>query len=169
MNQKGQSLIEALIALGVAAIIVSAITIAVISAVGNSDFAKYQNLATTAAQEEMAYVRNLSKTDWNNFQEIYSGGNLSGCFCYDASGKNLNSTNLEDCLSRASDCTSTSDIFSHYVFINFLGQDQYGAGKCFSSAYVQTGVSWSDSKCSDASDYCHYVNLDSCVGDIFKK
>ncbi len=169
MNKKGQSLIEALIALGVAVIIITAITIAVISAVGNSDFAKYQNLATTAAQEEMAYVRNLSKTDWESFQAGYSGGNLSGCFCYNTSEKNLTPTNLEDCFNRASNCTDTSDIFNHYVFINFLGRDRYGANKCFASAYVQTGVSWSDSKCSDALDYCHYVNLDTCIGDIFKK
>jgi Tfp pilus assembly protein PilV len=168
INQQGQSLIEALIALGVAGIIVAAITIAVISAVSNSDFAKYQNLATNAAQEEMAYVRNLSKTDWNGFQATYSDGNLSGCFCYDHLNKKLTSTNLEDCLGRAANCTNSNDMFDRYVYINFSGQGQNGSDECFSSAFLQTGVSWTDGKCSDASDYCHQVTLDSCVGDIYK-
>lgn len=167
INQKGQSLIEAIVALGVAGIIIAAITIAVISAVSNSDFAKYQNLATNAAQEEMAYVRNLSKTDWNSFQSTYSGSGLSGCFCYDSVKKKLTSTNLEDCLGRAANCTNSSDMFDRYVYINFSGQDQYGGSKCVASAFTQTGASWTDGKCSSNLDYCHQVTLDTCIGDIY--
>jgi len=57
MNQKGQGLVEALIALGAAVIIIAAITIAVITAVSNSDFSTEQNLATGFAQQGMEIVR----------------------------------------------------------------------------------------------------------------
>ena len=56
MNQKGQGLLEALVALSAAVIIIAGMTIAAITAVSNSDFAKYQSLATDYAQQGMEIV-----------------------------------------------------------------------------------------------------------------
>src|SRR5450759_4358473 len=75
MNNKGQGLVEALIALGAAVVIISAITVAVITSVHNSDFAKYQNLATNYAQQGLAIVKQQSQLDWNNT------ATYSGTFC----------------------------------------------------------------------------------------
>ena len=66
-NQKGQSLIEALIALGAAAVIVSAITVASITAINNSDYSKYQNLAGQYADQGLEYLRQLSASNWSGF------------------------------------------------------------------------------------------------------
>jgi hypothetical protein len=78
MNQKGQSLVEALIALGVATIVVSAMAVAAITAVNNADFSKYQNLATQYAQQGVEIVRQQSQTDWNIFYTNYVGSWPSG-------------------------------------------------------------------------------------------
>ena len=57
INQKGQSLVEVVIALGIAVIIVIAFTNATIASVRNSQFSKNQNLATKYAQETLEVVR----------------------------------------------------------------------------------------------------------------
>src|ERR1035437_7858281 len=72
MNQKGQSLVEALIALTAAVVIITTITVAVITSVQNTDFSKYQNLATNYAQQGLEIVKQQSQLDWNG-TATYSG------------------------------------------------------------------------------------------------
>src|SRR5450759_3168005 len=95
MNNKGQGLVEALIALGAAVVIISAITVAVITSVHNSDFAKYQNLATNYAQQGLAIVKQQSLLDWNNTATY--GGTLPFCLNQGATTlPPLSSTSCQD-------------------------------------------------------------------------
>jgi len=72
MTQKGQGLIETIIALSAAVLIISALAMVVLSAVGNSDYTRIQNQATAYAQEELEALKDMSKNDWNNFN-AYDG------------------------------------------------------------------------------------------------
>lgn len=57
LNENGQSLVEVVIALGIAVIIVIAFTNATITSVRNSQYSKNQNLATKYAQESIELIR----------------------------------------------------------------------------------------------------------------
>ncbi|MDQ3098433.1 MAG: hypothetical protein M3Q44_01685 [bacterium] len=75
INQEGQSLVEVVIALGIAVIIVIAFTNATITSVRNSQFSKNQNLATKYAQESLELIRAVR--DQNTSGSVTDGGSLS--------------------------------------------------------------------------------------------
>jgi Tfp pilus assembly protein PilV len=155
MNQKGQGLIEALIALGAAVIIISAITIAVITAVSNSDFAKYQNLATGYAQQGMQVVQQKSQLDWTD-TATYSG---TGVWCLPQG--------TTDFYSHVTDSYCASEGVN--VQSKFFRQlELKTSSSCSTNIQVEVKVKWTDGKCSGASDFCHNVVLDSCIADIYR-
>lgn len=149
INQKGQSLVEALVAMTAAVVIVSAIAIAVITSVNNSDFSKNQNLATQYAQEGIEILRGLSQSDWNSFSTY------SGTYCLDKGSTTLTmptnvscSQNINNFFVRQIDITQASD-------------------SCSGNAKISVSVSWGDGKCTNsANPYCHKVLLDSCLANI---
>jgi type II secretory pathway pseudopilin PulG len=65
IKQKGQVLIEALVALGVAVVIIGVVVIVVINSLNNVELAKNENLATQYAKEGIEVVKELSETNWN--------------------------------------------------------------------------------------------------------
>ena len=84
LNEKGQSLVEALIALGVAVIVVSAMAVAAITSVNNADFSKYQNLATNYAQQGLEVMRQQAQSNWAFFASqvpLYSSGSSGETYC----------------------------------------------------------------------------------------
>lgn len=147
MNQKGQSLIEAVVALGAAVFIISAIAVVVITSVNNSDFSKYQNLATQYSQQGMEILKQQSQSDWSTF----SG--LSGTYCL-----NQGSTTLTNFFGTI--CAKNINNF----FVRQVVIDQ-GSLSCNSSTKVSVSVYWSDGKCP-INTYCHDVTLDSCLTNI---
>lgn len=152
MNQKGQSLIEALIALGAAAIIVSAIAIVVITSVNNSDFSKYQNLATQYSQQGMEILKQKSESDWQSFSSFGASGSVTYCL-------NQDSTTLNP---SGSGCTVNINNF----FIRKVVIAQNDAS-CSGNARVTVSVSWKDGKCTSSGNiYCHSVDLNSCLANI---
>jgi Tfp pilus assembly protein PilV len=148
LNQKGQSLVEALVALAAAAVIVSAIAIAVITSVNNSDFSRSQNIATQYAQEGIEVLRNLSETSWTTFS-TYSG---TYCLAQDSTSLTV----------PGSGCAQ--NINTTYVRQVMITP---GSGTCSGNTKVTVTVFWGDGKCTSASNpYCHSVVLDSCLANI---
>jgi type II secretory pathway pseudopilin PulG len=182
MNNKGQGLIEALIALGAAVVIISAITIAVVTAVHNSDFAKYQNLATGFAQQGIETVAQQSQLDWNHTATY--GGTLPFCLAQGAttlppssstSCKDINAGSMFirevdftkippqlSCTNLSSPCCSSS------LQPGIGAPDFCTNNPSLCSSQVTVTVKWTDGKCSSASDFCHSVKLDSCIQDIYR-
>lgn len=149
INNKGQGLIEALIALGAAAIIVSAIAIVVITSVSNSTFSKNQNLATQYAQQGIDILRSQSASDWTSF------ATRSGAFCLNGGTNNLGSSVVS--------CT-TPNVDNFFIREVTITQ---GSSSCSGNVKVSVDVSWRDGKCTSSSDlYCHSVLLDSCLANI---
>lgn len=149
INSKGQGLIEALIALGAAAIIVSAIAVVVITSVSNSTFSKNQNLATQYAQQGIDILRSQSASDWTSF------ATRSGAFCLNGGTNNLGQS-VTSC-----SLPNVDNFFVREVTITQL------SANCSGSARVSVDVSWGDGKCTSSSNpYCHSVLLDSCLANI---
>ena len=167
INEKGQSLVEALIALGVATIVVSAMAVASITAVNNSDFSKYQNLATDYAQQGIEILRQQSQTNWNAFksQAPVSPGSS---YCLDQG-----SSTLVPLASRPAGCGKNisgqngAGFFVRQVMLmttTVVYATQSYANSACNNGTVQATVSvaWTDGKCSSSTAYCHNVTLESC-------
>jgi Tfp pilus assembly protein PilV len=156
MSSKGQSLIEVMVALGVAVIIITAIVMSVVLAIVNTQFAKTQNLATFYAKQGMEFLRQSSRSDWSNFK------NKTGSYCLAR-----DSTELKE---KVDVCEK--DVNNHFRReINIapvsdecvLESDPSGQTK---GDKVEVVVSWNDGRCKDQSSFCHEVKLDSCLQNI---
>lgn len=157
MNQKGQSLVEALVALGAAVVIVAAITMATITSVKNSDYSKVENLATNYAQQGMELIKQRNELSWSDLSATIS-----------ASTRWCISQGSTDFLLPAVPTSCGVNIQNSYA--NFVRQVDFyrnNSSDCNGDTLAEVTVKWSDGKCSGATDYCHHVKLDSCVGNVY--
>lgn len=149
MNQKGQTLIEALVALSLAVAIIAAIANIVLSSLNNTTFSKNQNLATIYSQEGIETVRKLVNQSYTEFKKNYTATS----YCLDE-GNNL-------LLSSGSCNNVKTGIFIREVEFEHTSPD------CQTNLKAQVSVSWSDNKCTDRLNlYCHEVALSSCFTDL---
>ena len=155
MTQKGQGLIEAIIALSAGVLVISALAIVVISAVGNSDYTRIQNQATAYAQEQLESLKDKAKTDWGSFNA------MDGIYCINVQGNLYSST---------SDCRTVDagGIYVRQVDITHSSSSLAACGYDPPGPTLPTGtlievtVSWNDGRCQSANDFCHEVKLNSC-------
>lgn len=151
-NQRGQTLIEAVIALGAAVIVISAIAVSVLTSLNSAQFSTRQNSANHAAQEALETVRKIRDSGWGKFKTY------SGAYCM-GDDKTLTP--------KSADCgQNVEDIFVREVEI--IHNDTGECGKEGSDiSRVVVNVSWADQKCtSKENPFCHTVELSSCFADI---
>ncbi len=147
--QKGQSLIEVLVALAASVAVVTAIAITVITSLSNVEFTKNQNLASQYSREGMEVVRKIAKDNWINFVASYKSLN----YCLDQDASSLRVMGSEG-------CGQNIGIFVRQIVVN------QSSAFCQNSVQVKSIVYWSDSKCQTGDVFCHNVTLDSCLADI---
>lgn len=159
-KQNGQTLIEALVALGVAVLVLSAITVAVISALNNVQYTKNQNQATQYAQEALEIMRQISQSSWGTFSG-YNAGRY--CLAQGDTTPCLLGSSIGSCSQNPSGsfCGQNYGIFVREVDIAQSSQASCSNG----SVGITVIVSWSDGKCSSNSPYCHNVTLNSCLSN----
>lgn len=160
IKEKGQTLIEALVALGAAVLVLSAITVVVISAINNSQYTKNQNLATQYAQQGVEIMRQISQSDWETFS------------LYNASRYCLAQNDTVPCPlgSSTGSCSLGSAISCGQNYGNFVREVDIAQGSQVSCVNGSIGItviaSWADSKCpSSGNTYCHNVQLNSCLSN----
>jgi len=153
-NQKGQTLIEALIALGAAVVVISAIVVGAISSLSTTKFSSNSNLADQYAQEGMEFARHLAQQNWSSFSTYGKIGAIS--YCYDNNATSLVVKAQNTCaLSQAP------------IFTRILTIDQTGGGECKWSAYILVTVAWKDGACANAlQPFCHKVTLENCLSSV---
>ncbi len=146
---KGQTLIEVLVAFGVAITIVSAITVSVLFALSNTQFSKNQHLATQYAQQGMEVIRqkrNNGETFAETTQCLVIGTTQitakTGLWC--PAGQNI-------------------------PFLREVAFSNDSADNCGQTQQVEVAVFWADNKCTSETDpYCHKVHLISCLSDLYR-
>lgn len=74
-DKRGQGLIEVLVALGIAVVIIAAISRLTLNSLNNAQFGKDQSAANNYAQEGMDFLRKVRNSDWNAFSS------LNGVYC----------------------------------------------------------------------------------------
>ena len=157
-SQKGQMLIEALLALAFAVVIITAVVIAVITSLNNTSFTKNQNLAAQYAQEGLDIARNMKDSNYSGFRALPNGG----YYCVNK----INGT-----LSDIGFCPPVEE-FSRQIYVDhgtssLGGRDENGRERCeVGSSFVASIVSWGDSKCEEEDTQCHSIQLDSCFSNL---
>ncbi len=156
LDNKGSTLVESLLALTFAVVIITAVVIAVTTAVSNSTFTRNQNEATQLAQEGLDIVRYMKTSNYVAFSALDDTIE----YCPDASGELL--PNPE------SVCFDGN--FQKTIRIDHAGgiyPTPMGGRACqvLNSTFVTSEVSWTDAKCNDG-EYCHKVALNTCLSDL---
>lgn len=147
-KNKGQTLIEFVVALSFIAMIATAITTATVTTLNNAEFSNNQSLATKYSQEGMEIVRTIRDNNYTAF------GKLNGVYCLPQGQITLSSGS----------CTSpnVANIFIRKITISTGAlASQCGAN----SSLVTVSDSWTDGKCA-ANSYCHASTLISCLGTV---
>ncbi len=160
-GEGGQTLIEVLLALGVAVIIVTAITAVIVTALNNATFTKNQNLANQYVQQGMEIVRAIRDKSWNDF------------FNYNLTNYCLPQDSTVPEHKTGPSCEGQGDIFVGGVkFIREITLNRNYPdcrGPTNTKVKVTVKVQWSDSKCPEVppqARFCHEVKLVSCFTKI---
>ena len=149
-TEKGQTIIEAIVALAAIFAIVAAIAIAIINAVSNSQFVKNQNLANKYAQQGMEFARGIHADNIQTFQA------LSGSYSF---GEN------DTALMPGESLTVNIDD-SHIRNLHFADDEEpclNDDGSSVNLKKVTVVVNWSSGKCSADDRLCHDTTLVSCI------
>jgi len=150
IDDRGQTIIEAVVALGAIFIIVAAITIAIVNAVNNSQFIKSQNLANKYGQQGMEFVRNVQSEDITAFAQY------SGAYSYP-----------EDATALVPGAPQTVNIgTTHIRSIMFSDNEEpclNDDGSSLSLKKITVTVTWSSGKCPSDDRFCHNSTVVSCI------
>lgn len=144
-KEKGQSIIEVAIALGVAAIVIGAIVSTMISSLSTAQYNRDFNLATSLSQEGIEVARSLRDS------VKYTGSNW--CLPQDESEPD------RPCPQDVNVTVGASQFFRQMSFT-------HNSPKCsntFTEVIVTT--SWTDGKC-DSQPFCHESVISSCITNI---
>ena len=147
-KQKGQTLIEAIVALVTILLIITAIAVVLTNGLYNSQFIKNQNEANKYAQEGMEFVRSIQKNDLASFGSY----NQNATYCIDEVNNILSTTNC-----------STTTINTASSYVRTIAFSTGGAQCSATEIKVTVTVSWSSSKCTSSSTFCHKSELVSCL------
>jgi type II secretory pathway pseudopilin PulG len=150
--QRGQILIEAVLALAVAVVIIAAISGAAITSVNNSSYSRDQNSATDYARQGIEVLKQQSETDWTNFSL-----NSDGSYCF--ASNNVLTIGLN--------CSPNIGSNNYFIRQVQITKNSTSCGGIAGVTEVSVIVSWSDGKCTTSSKtYCHQVILNSCLANI---
>jgi len=138
---RGQTLIEALAAITILGLVISAIGVVITTSLSNATFNENQTMATKYAQQGAEIIEQIRDDNYEAFQ------NYDGTYCL-AKGQTT--------LGSPTNCTApNTDIFIRSVTIQ-----QNGCGA--NIAQVTVTVSFADGKCSSGS-YCHKQVVSTCL------
>lgn len=158
-NSRGQTLIEALVALTAIVIIMTATTIAVISSLNNASTIKSQNIVNKLGQQGMEYIRDrIVNADMFT---LYStlGAAPGASYCLNSS-YGLTTTFRGP----VPPCSQENYIDGKYArIVSFLTADcDTGAAQDFAQGLkVTIAVKWTDGKCNSTT-FCHQNKIVSC-------
>lgn len=157
-SQKGQTIIEAVVALVTILLILTAIAIVIVSGLYNSTYIKNQNEANKYAQQGMELVRNIQKNDLSTFKTYVDSGVT---YCVDDQTSTLYSDN---CLDKG---VNTGTSFNRTIEFTPNSTECNNTNPTTSALRVTVTVRWSSSKCSSDGTFCHQSQLVSCMPYVY--
>ncbi len=159
--QKGQTIIEAVVALMIILLIITAISIVIVNGLYNSKFIKNQNEANKLAQQGIEFARDLQSNNLGSEAEagsfIYYVKQNVPYYCLDTTTNSLK----PDCNPTGVN-TGTSYNRTLY-FTQSDGNCQKPEDTPGKSVLVTVDVKWSTSKCPSNNTFCHESKLQACL------
>lgn len=152
-RQKGQTLIEATVALASILLTLSAISIAVATSLSNSQFIKNQSLAGKYAQSGMELIRYLRNTDPDSFQTHEGIKCMNGDNNFEAGS--CPGINIAGTFKREVEFTQNT------IECGTNPDDSNNSG-----TKVVVSVYWISGKCDAANRFCHKSQLTSCFSKL---
>jgi Tfp pilus assembly protein PilV len=159
--QKGQTMIEAIVALMTILLIITAIAVVITNGLYNSQFIKNQNEANKYAQQGMELVRNIQQNDLEEFsQPNFQNTTL----CIDENTQTL----IDD--SQICAGINTGKYYNRTITFSqgaepCVGIEPTGTALAVSETKVTVTVAWSSSKCDKTNTFCHKSVLQACLPD----
>lgn len=158
----GQSLVEVLVSLTVAAAVLSAITVGVIYSLRNSQFAKNQNLASHYAAQGMEVVRQIR----DDKSTLSSYTNISYCLGQDSMALiTISGSGCGQNVGQKDIGPNPQPIYIYSRKVRIDPPSEILPTECEDNYKVTVTVSWWDNVCGATSNFCHKVNLISCLSD----
>ncbi len=158
---RGQSLLEITVALGALSVLLTVSAMAIIGALSNAQEAKFQNQASIYAQQGIEILRQMRDSDWGSFN------NLTGVYCMADICSTITANGA--CGKRVGTCgvsgINVVGIYRREVFIQKSDLKCSQGGVNATRAIVT--VSWNDSKCSGAADFCRTVKVETCFSNLY--
>lgn len=156
--QKGQTIIEAVVALVTILLILTAIAVVIVSGLYNSTYIKNQNEANKFAQQGMELVRNIQQNSLSTFKGYVDSAVL---YCIDDQTSSLYS---QDCTNTG---VNTGSSFNRTIEFTKNASECNNSNQATQSLKVNVTVRWSSSKCPADNTYCHKSELVSCMPYIY--
>lgn len=153
-NQKGQTLIEAVVALMTILIIITAIAIVIVNGLYNSQFVKNQNEANKLAQEGIEIVRNIQKNDLLAFRGFL---NAAALHCIASGSATLYNQECSD------EGINTGTLFNRTITFTPNPQECDSTNASTEELKATVTVKWGSSKCPSSNTLCHSSVLESCM------
>ncbi|MBI5123613.1 prepilin-type N-terminal cleavage/methylation domain-containing protein [Candidatus Roizmanbacteria bacterium] len=147
---KGQTLVEVLVALAIAVVVITSITVLSIASLSNAQFVRDQSQATKYAQEGIEAMRSLRNSNYSGF------ATYNGIYCLGAGSQTLGAA-VASCA-----VVNLDNKFIRSVQIQ-PGALNVGCGVNLSSVVVT--VAWTDGRCIGGS-FCHSSKNSSCFTTI---
>ncbi|MGE5041623.1 MAG: type IV pilus modification PilV family protein [Candidatus Levyibacteriota bacterium] len=162
MGNRGQTLLESLIALAAIVIILGAISTAVLISVNNASYIKHQNQANKLAQQGMEYIRDQINNGGSFTFNQYKNNLASGAHCLD----DFTAVPVPNPIIESGACSGANlqGIFKREVTF-VAGECNTGGGGDFANGLrVTIDVKWTSGKCT-GSAFCHDQAISSCFVD----
>jgi type II secretory pathway pseudopilin PulG len=170
-GEKGQTLLELLLAFGVSILVLGAVILSVITALNNTQYAKNQGLANSYAREAMSLVRAKKDSDWSQFVSGYTTG-ITYCLGQSPS-------ELKELTFPAQNCNQQSPVPTGGIFSREVKFNHKSSSCCPDNSQtcdpdtrgsqVMVKVSWADSKCPIGNPLCHNIELVTCFLSVDQK
>lgn len=155
MNVKGSTIIEVIVALAVTMIILTALTVAIVTSLGNVRRSETQNKSSQFVLEGMEIMRRMRDADYTTFFS------LEGSYCLASSCSAVTTANGA-CGPKIDSCTENVDDF--YIREVTIAQDSTTCNSSAPETKVTVRLTWTDTSCKDDNNpYCHESVLESCL------
>jgi Tfp pilus assembly protein PilV len=173
MNQRGQTLLEVLLAFSVSILVLSAVILGIITSLSNTQYTKNQGLADSYAQEGVSVIRKIRDSSWYDFSNNLKSFTTNVKYCLDKDLK-FNEVSLTQNCSGNVYGVGASGIFSREVVF------EHNSSSCcpdntkvcdisVRGSKITVTVSWSDGKCPVGTPLCHKVDLITCLANADQK
>jgi Tfp pilus assembly protein PilV len=175
-NNSGQTILEAVIALGALLLILSASAVAIVTSVNNATFTRNQNQANKLAQAGIEEMRNLRNTNYTDFKARATG---SPTYCMGQTPLGSSPVLVPATSSVGQKCEEAAyqvkpDANTNYTFartVKFIENDTsecilkddpaIPGGSDLFGTKVRVTVKWTSGRCQ-GTPYCHSSYVESC-------